>query len=521
MLSGYSEAVANAEAFQRKFGITLTDTETNAIERANDAVGRISMVFEGLGNRLAVIVAPALEEAANGFISLAGAIFGVRGATEELGNYMDVLDEFGNTERVAAMLGGWQQFTDAIKAPGALEALDDLGDAYSRFFDAVGAATPAAANDMLRLTEHSEALGAGIMMLKDRAQGLALELQNAINEGRVEDASRLRDELEATVEQLQLSLQGAQNLSGLDLSGAIGWANSLAGAFGAVATAAANAASAAASIPGATPYSGPVSSGRGGAGGPLVGSPELAELQAGGGVIRNMPAAVSGGGGGGGGGLEDQLKDRLETLMEGLQTEAETVALWYEEQQMTLEEALAAKMLTEAEYMDARERLEREHQDRLSGIREMANQSNLQMVLGAGEEILSAIGQSNKKAMKVAKVFGAAQALISTYQGAAEALKLPFPKNLAAAAAVIAKGIGFVNAIKSVNESGGGGGGGRGGGGGSSGGGGTAAQQNLQTFNFSIVNDSFGIGENIIRQIAGQLNQASRNGTVIRANVVT
>jgi hypothetical protein len=90
------------------------------------------------------------------------------------------------------------------------------------------------------------------------------------------------------------------------------------------------------------------------------------------------------------------------------------------------------------------------------------------MALGAGEQILNAIGQTNAKALKVAKVFGAAQALVSAYQGAAEALKLPFPANIAAAATVLAKGIGFVNAIRSVNSGGGGGGATGGGGGGPS-----------------------------------------------------
>jgi hypothetical protein len=171
-----------------------------------------------------------------------------------------------------------------------------------------------------------------------------------------------------------------------------------------------------------------------------------------------------GGGGGGGGGMVDMFAQRLEALQEGLATESEVVAEWYLEGQTTLEEALANKALTEAEYHDLRERLEEEHQNRLAGIRQIGNQSALNMALGAGEEILNAIGQTNAKALKVAKVFGAAQALISAYQGAAEALKLPFPANIAAAATVLAKGIGFVNAIRSVNSGGGGGGGGGAGG---------------------------------------------------------
>src|SRR5690606_7078168 len=59
---------------------------------------------------------------------------------------------------------------------------------------------------------------------------------------------------------------------------------------------------------------------------------------------------------------------------------------------------------------------------------------------------------------KAQRVFAASAALISTYQGAAKALELPFPMNIAAAAKVMAAGLGFVSAIKS----GGSGGGGRG-----------------------------------------------------------
>jgi hypothetical protein len=130
------------------------------------------------------------------------------------------------------------------------------------------------------------------------------------------------------------------------------------------------------------------------------------------------------------------------------------------------------------------------------------------------------MGQTNEKALKVAKAFGAAQALIGAYQGAAEALKLPFPKNIAAAATVLAKGISFVSAIKGVNK---------GGGAVASTGGATAAAtapeaqaapQASQTLNFAVTNDPFGISDRLVRQIVGAINQSQRDGsTLIRATV--
>jgi hypothetical protein len=52
---------------------------------------------------------------------------------------------------------------------------------------------------------------------------------------------------------------------------------------------------------------------------------------------------------------------------------------------------------------------------------------------------------------KGSKVIAIAQALINAWQGATEALKLPFPSNLAAFASVLATGLGAVQSIKSTN----------------------------------------------------------------------
>lgn len=49
---------------------------------------------------------------------------------------------------------------------------------------------------------------------------------------------------------------------------------------------------------------------------------------------------------------------------------------------------------------------------------------------------------------KAAKVFGIVQGTISMFTGAAKALELPFPANIAAMAAVLAKGAGLVASIK-------------------------------------------------------------------------
>jgi hypothetical protein len=184
-------------------------------------------------------------------------------------------------------------------------------------------------------------------------------------------------------------------------------------------------------------------------GGPLIGSADLAVLQAGGGVWRNLPDKEPGGGGGGGGGGGNA---RLESLISELQTESETLAIWYEESQAALQAASDAELTILGGKHDAMLRLKEEYMKRSSEIDEMANQSSLSIALGGAAEIAGALGAFNKKALKAQAVFAAGSALIDTYKGAAKALGEGGIKGFAAAAAVIAKGLSFVAAIKSAGE---------------------------------------------------------------------
>lgn len=170
--------------------------------------------------------------------------------------------------------------------------------------------------------------------------------------------------------------------------------------------------------------------------------------------FRPLPGSGGGGGGGGGDG------GALDTLIDSLKTEQELAEEFRAEGLAALQSASEAELEVLGGLNEAKLRLEQEYQDRLSSIKGLAADSQLALTLGAGGDVLAALGAFSDKALKLAKVAGAAQALVSTYQGAAEALKLPFPANIAAAAAVTAKGIGLVAAIKGVSGSGGGGGGG-------------------------------------------------------------
>jgi hypothetical protein len=68
---------------------------------------------------------------------------------------------------------------------------------------------------------------------------------------------------------------------------------------------------------------------------------------------------------------------------------------------------------------------------------------------GSFAAIAGAFGKESSAMATAAKVFGVIQGTISMYTGAAKALELPFPANIAAMAAVLAKGAQMVASIKS------------------------------------------------------------------------
>lgn len=211
------------------------------------------------------------------------------------------------------------------------------------------------------------------------------------------------------------------------------------------------------------------------------------------------PAAPGTVGGGGGSAAANQLQTELQTLQESLMTQEQLQMESYTRQQETLRAALDQRMITQQEYQTLMEAASAQH------FKAMADGS-----ANGATQILGALGtlfEGNKKV-------GAGIALINTMMGASvELQKGTF--GIASAIRVIAQGMGFVRAIKSASSTGAS----------SVGTGATAAaaaapQQNVQTLNFTLTNDSFGIGQNLIRQIAAQLNESQRNGsTLIRATV--
>jgi hypothetical protein len=215
--------------------------------------------------------------------------------------------------------------------------------------------------------------------------------------------------------------------------------------------------------------------------------------------------------------------ERLQAIRDNFATEREMLAEEYAANDEVLRGALENGLLSEQEYYALSERLAQDHQSALNQIQSVGLQNNLAMASDFFGSLAQIAQLGGKKATKIAKVFGIAQALISTFQGAARALTLPFPANLAAYASTLAQGMSAVASIKGVSENGGGGGGGSKGGGraaagaaSGSAGGAAAASSPTTTFQFTLMNDPMGFGEKFARQFIDQLNSTQRNGGQIR-----
>lgn len=511
MLNGYGAAAANAAAFQQRFGIAVSQDVAQGVERANDAVGRLGMVMTGLGNQMAGAVAPSIERVANGLVEFAAKVVGARITLEEF---------FGSIEKARQVLGN-DLVNEIIKAGGSLAELQIEVKGVNNGMNALTQQTVLTEGRLANFADRLDDIGQ--IGASEVLRGFIGEMKKARQE--LDDGVIDAEEFRAKMEQLQgrVAALVAQfnDFKGIDIRDVTYQVTRLGQA---VAIALGLATQLRQELPGGRP-------------GVTTGTP----LQIGDDLLPpsmlapttslrpQLPGVDFGqdpeAQGGGGKTEEDMLREqmarRLEVLMESLMTERETVAQWYQEGQALIQNATDAELAALGGKHEAMQRLEKEHQARLSRIRQLGAAADLNTLLGAGQEVLSAMGTHNKKALKVAQVFGAAQALISAYQGAAEALKLPFPANIAAAASVLAKGIGFVSAIKGVNASGGGSTA-------SSGGSTTAtapvaaapAPAATQTLNFSVTNDPFGISDRLVRQIVGAINQSQRDGsTLIRATV--
>lgn len=216
------------------------------------------------------------------------------------------------------------------------------------------------------------------------------------------------------------------------------------------------------------------------------------------------------------GGL-DALREQLQDFEESLLTEEQLLIESYARRQEMLEKALQERLITQERF----DELSRQNAENHAKDMEDIDAARYGKALGAAGSFFHALGgvfqSSSEQLFKIAKVFGAAEALINAWRAYAQVLadpSLPFFAKFAAAASVLSAGLNAVAAIKSVTSSGGGGGSRGGAGAGAATSTGAAAPSLSRIVNIQLIGDTF--SKSSIQDLIEQINEAQEGGARLR-----
>ena len=122
-----------ATADVRDFGVVVSEADADRIERTNDAISRLGLIWRGLSNQLAVAAAPALEEVADAMAAVARTTgplgIAIRGLFDNLGRLATYSATFAGI-----MVGRWVAglVAAAVSVRGLATALVALRGALIR-----------------------------------------------------------------------------------------------------------------------------------------------------------------------------------------------------------------------------------------------------------------------------------------------------------------------------------------------------------------------------------------------------
>lgn len=536
------DAIRGARDAVREFGLEISQEQAAAIESANDAIGRMVLVFDGLKQKLAVEVAPvlqrladrfnevaksslsaAVERVAKAFGNLAEVILqpefidGVASAFEGLANFTAGAAEAfvtasQNVELLTIAFGGLAIALAAVGGPITLiaAALAAALVGVSKWRGAVDDVTTSAEQAKIAQDNLNAALGTfsetGAPAAAAEAIGYAKDLQTqALAALAAAEANLALAESEVSVAQAQK--QAGTNVFFADEAEAMALEDQ-AFALQEVAEATTRLDNARRTLQALQLGQADRQQGGGTAGG--VSAPALGDES----DLATIPGL------GGGGDVGTQMAARLDALSQGLMTERELLEEW----RIEGEEALANASEKELEALgglnEAKLRLTEEYNQRLAALRQAEQSQTLGSYSTLFGNLATAFQSGSGKLLKIGKAFSVAQGLINSYRAYTEVLAdpvlvgQPFLRK-ALAASTLASGLAQVANIKSVSESGGGGGAG-----GAAGGAGAVSTppQPSQNIVIDLVGETF--GRNSVEALFDQINEGLRNGNRIEGVLV-
>lgn len=509
---GGGEAIRTAASEVRSFGLAVSDVDARQVEAANDAMTSISDTLRGFFNRVAVKLAPAIEQVANQFKQAAIESEGFKEQAEDAAE--------------AAIKGIGKTVIGAGKLVSFVESNADtvnFGIIGLLLFGKRGAAIGAVIGKIFaEVKKEAKLLGVGVD--KNAAKLARLEkqrdnLQRQVDQGRAA-AKRAADDVLISQQQITqetaiyaTQLRGVRqeiaelkaNMSPEERSdyeeffnkpaeAAEGLGEKIQGVGRAILEA--GAASARASI-----------------------LPEAPNIQ-----LLSVD------------GDDEATRKRRERLLARFETER-SLELEHQQALRDLRTAFEnGEITTEAEFNERRLQLQRQFYQRLQGIRDsgyrglerltaMHFSAEAAEVAGATKSIISTLAGGSKKAFEIQKQWALADALISTYQGIAAGVRLGWPMGIPAVAWAAATGFAQVKNIRSQSFAGGGGGAGGAAAGGGGGAGGSSAgsanpQPPVQDLDRVVTVQGIEPGtlfsDKMVRGLIERLNEAASDGATIR-----
>jgi hypothetical protein len=215
MMSG-AEGIKAAQLEAEKLGLTYSRVDAAKVEQANDAITKMTSIFSGIGNQLAIGLAPYIEAAANKFTELAtagggigpkvgGAIEWVARAIATAADYLQLLPAGFHGFRAGAL--------QAIV--GVLDGVDLLGGGLVKLMNLLPGVSVEWTDTFSTLTQGLEQVAAEEAAKFDEAMGKFNRGDNALAVTKVfEDIKKASTEAAAATQASAAKMRGA--FEGLD-----------------------------------------------------------------------------------------------------------------------------------------------------------------------------------------------------------------------------------------------------------------------------------------------------------------
>ena len=207
-------------------------------------------------------------------------------------------------------------------------------------------------------------------------------------------------------------------------------------------------------------------------------------------------------------------RGRIQSLIKQLQTEQETIEQFREDGLKLLAQANDKELELIGGREEAKLRLQQEYMDRLRILQEKERQNTLKSTAGLFDALSSLTREGGNELFNISKGFAIAGALINTYEGITEALKLPPPLSYVEAARVAALGFAQVASIRNTRPGSGGSGGSGGVGGGAAATGGEGESPGRTFVNVNLVGEG-AIGRGQVRGLIQLINEEIEDGAVL------